>query len=156
VSRRLALAALLLPVVTGCSRLAAVPATGTSDVPRLSRAAFVSRAEAACSARARALAAIPRPHTKADRRVFFTRVAHVMRTETLGLAVLAPPRGDEPEFKRLLVASAKLAAVSERFVAALPRSKARERRGALAEADHASEAYDRAARRLGLSCRQSA
>jgi hypothetical protein len=116
----------------------------------------VSRAETACGARARALASLPRPHTKAERRAFFTGVAKVMRAETLGLAVLAPPRRDEKEFKRLLVASAKLAAVSERFVAALPRSKARERRRALAEADHASQAYDRAARSLGLTCRQSA
>jgi hypothetical protein len=157
VTRLGATAAILLVVLaTGCSRLAAVPSAGTGGTPRLTRVEFAARAEAACAARARALAALTRPRTNAQRRVFFIRVAAIMRSETVSLAVLAPPRRDEREFKRLLLASGRLAAVSQRFVRALAPKKARERRHALAEADHASAAYDRAARRLGLDCRQSA
>ena len=51
---------------------------------------------------------------------------------------------------------ARLAEVAGRFHTAVVRKNGNERRRAVAAADHASAAYDRAARRLGLACRQSA
>jgi hypothetical protein len=146
----------LAALLSGCAWLGASRPSSAADGPRLSRADLVSRAEAACLQRARALAALRRPRTRADRRAFFTQVASIERAEADALAALRPPRRDEREYVRLLVASAELAEVSERFVVALARNNGHGRRRALADADQASAAYDRAARGLGLSCRQSA
>jgi hypothetical protein len=151
---------LLLPLAafsSGCGWLGtARPVSGSSDAPRLSRATLVARVEAACALRTRALAALPRPRTKKQRREFFARVAAIERTEFATLAALRPPRDDEREFHRLVDASGELAEISHRFHGAVVENKPHERRRAVAQAERASEAYDRAARRLGLACSQSA
>jgi hypothetical protein len=144
----------LAVLVAGCGWQSAVGTMG-DDGPRLSRAAFVSRAEAACARRTRAIAALPRPRAEDDRKPFFAAVAALERTEAAALAALRPPRRDEPEFARLVSASVNLAAISERFVVALARDDAHARRRALADAERATAAYDRAAKRLKLACRQS-
>lgn len=157
--RPLVLASLVAVTASGCSSLASTPLRSAGvgpGSPRLSHAALVSRAEAACSRRARALPALPRPRTKSQRREFFTRVAAIERAELEALARLRPPRNDEREFALLVAASAELAEISERFLVAVVRPDAHERRRALADAERASAAYDRAARRLRLACRQSA
>lgn len=151
-------ASLLLPLaalLSGCGWLGSRP-LGAGDEPRLSRAELATRAEAACSHRARALAALPRPRTQAGRRAFFVTVARLEREEADALASLSPPRELERDYARLVGTSTELAAISERFVVALARGDGLERRRGLADADQASGAYDRAARRLGLTCRQSA
>jgi hypothetical protein len=143
-------------LASGCGWLAATRPLAADDPPRLSRPAFVSQVEAACARRARALGSLPRPRAAAQRRGFFARVAAVERAEAVALASLRPPRRDEREFGRLLAASVELAEIAERFVVAVARSDGHERRRALADAERASAAYDRAARRLRLACRQSA
>jgi hypothetical protein len=157
--RRLVLASLVAVTASGCSSLASTPlrsAAARPESPRLSHAELVSRAEAACAKRTRALAALARPRAKADRRAFFAAVASIERAEAEALSSLRPPRRDEREFARLLGASAELADISERFLVAVAHDDAHERRRALADAERASTAYDRAARRLRLTCRQAA
>jgi hypothetical protein len=157
-SRPACLAATLVLAVllTGCAWTAQRPLPSPEDGrPRLSHAALVRRAEVACARRSRALAALPRPRTKAQARRFFARVAALERAELEALAALRPPRRDEREYARLLEASLELAEISQRFQAAVVRDKPHERRRALAAAERASAAYDRAARRLDLACRQS-
>lgn len=142
-------------LTTGCGWSAA-SRFAPADGPRLSRAAFVSRVEAACARRDRAIAALPRPRAKRDRKGFFAMVAAIEREEAEALASVRPPRRDEAEFGRLAGASADLARISERFLLAVVRDEAHERRRALADAERASAAYDRAANRLRLACRQAA
>lgn len=127
-----------------------------SDGPRLSRAAFVSRVEAACARRSRTIAALPRPRGSDDRKPFFATVAELERQELEALAAIRPPHRDEREFLRLVAASAEIAEISRRFLAAVDRDNAHARRRALADAERVSSAYDRAARRLKIACRQSA
>jgi hypothetical protein len=156
---RLVFAGLALVAMSGCSTLGATPlrsAGAGAERPRLSHAAFVRRADAACARRARELAALRRPRTSADRRAFFADVARIQRAEADALAALPPPRRDDREYARLVAASAELAEISQRFVLAVVRHDTHGRRRALANADHASAAYDRAAKRLSLTCRQSA
>jgi hypothetical protein len=142
-------------LLSGCAwRTAAGPVA--SDEPRLSRAEFVSRVEATCERRARTIAQLPRPRTKRDRKSFFATVAALEREEAQALASVHPPRRDEAEFARLAAASTELAEIAERFVDAVTRNDAHERRRAVADAERVSAAYDRAARRLRLACRQSA
>jgi hypothetical protein len=151
--------AALLPlaaVLSGCGWLAASRPVAFDDGSRLSRAELVARAETACLRRAGDIAALRRPRTSADRRAFFAEVARIERAEADALAALRPPRRDEREFARFVVASAELADVAEQFVVAVVRDDAHERRRAVADAEHASSAYDRASRQLGLACRQSA
>jgi hypothetical protein len=157
--RSLVLASLVALTASGCSSLASTPlrsAAPRPESPRLSHAELVPRAQAACAKRTRALAALARPRTKTDRRAFFAAVASIERAEAEALASLRPPRRDEREFARLVTASIELAEISERFLLAVVRDNVHERRRALADADRASAAYDRAARRLRLTCRQSA
>jgi hypothetical protein len=156
VSRLAASAVLVAVLASGCAWSAQRGLAPSDDAgPRLSHGALVRRAEAACARRTRTLAALPRPRTKAQARRFFARVAALERAELEALAALRPPRRDEREYARLVGASFELAEVSERFHVAVVRGDAHERRRALAAAERASEAYDRAARRLGLACRQS-
>jgi hypothetical protein len=142
-------------LLSGCGWRTAAGTIGDDD-PRLSRAAFVSRVEAACAQRTRAIAALPRPRAKEDRRPFFTSVAQLERAEAETLASLRPPRRNQAEFVRLVAASVELATISERFVVAIARDDPHARRRALADAERASAAYDRAAKQLGIACRQSA
>ena len=120
----------------------------------MSRSAFVLAAETACGRRAHTLTALPPPRTAADRRAFFASVASAERLEAAALAALRPPVRDEAQFDRLLAASTELAEISERFLVAVARDDGNGRRRALAEAERAGAAYDAAARRLGLDCRQ--
>ena len=157
--RPLVLASFVAVTASGCSSLASTPlrsAAARPESPRLSHAELVSRAEAACAARARAIAALPRPRAKDHRRTFFATVAAIEREEADALSSLRPPRRDEGEFARLAGASAELAEISERFLVAVARDDVHERRRAFADAERASAAYDRSAKRLGLTCRQSA
>lgn len=142
-------------LASGCGWRTAAGTIGADDGPRLSRAAFVARAEAACGRRTRGIAALPRPRGKDDREQFFANVAIFELEEASALASLRPPLRDEREFARLVSAGAELAEISERFVVALARDDAHARRRALADAERASAAYDRAARKLRLACRQS-
>ena len=154
-SARLAAAVPLVVLLSGCA-WASRPLTPAEDAgPRLTHAALVRKAEAACDRRSRTLAALPRPRTKAQVKHFFARVAAVERAEVEALAALRPPERDELKYARLVAASLELAEIAERFHVAVVRSEDHERRRALAAADRASAAYDRAARRLGLACRQS-
>ena len=146
----------LAGLASGCGWLVSPLPVRVEDEPRLSHVTFERRAEAACARRSRELAALPRPRTKAERRAFFHRVARIERVEAAALAELHPPRAAEREFARLLGASVELAEVAQRFVAALAADDVHERRRAVADADRASAAYDRAARRLRLACRQAA
>ena len=138
----------------GCGWLGASRPVGSDGGPRLSHAVLVQRVEAGCGRRIRALAALPRPGAKAERRLFFAQVAAIVRAEADALAALTPPSRDERNLARLLIATDELAAVSERFVVAVARNDAHERRRAVADADRAAAAYDRAARNLGVACRQ--
>ena len=128
---------------------------GSADGPRLSRAAFVSQVEAACARRTKAIAALPRPRRKDAREQFFANVAGLELDEASALASIQPPRRDEPEFARLVAASRELALISQRFLVGVARDDAHARRRALADAERASAAYDRAAKQLKLACRQS-
>lgn len=157
---RVPLAALaLVPVVvllSGCGWRTAAGTIGADEGPRLSRAAFVSRVEAACARRTRAIAALPRPRAEDDRKPFFAAVAVLELEEADTLASLRPPRRDERKFARLLGASDELARISAQFVVAISRDDAHARRRALADVERTSSAYDRAARRLRIACRQAA
>lgn len=157
--RSLVATGLLAMATCGCAYFGSTPLRSSeagAERPRLSHAALVRRAEAVCGRRSRALAALPRPRTKAQRRSFFGRVAGLERAELEALAVLRPPERDERDYARLVAASFDLAEISKRFHLAVIRNDEHERRRALAAADRASERYDRAAGRLGLACRQSA
>jgi hypothetical protein len=155
----LALAAPLAALAAGCGgsgrgNFQASPYDGSS-APRLAKAELVSRANAICARRTRALAELPKPAGRAASPLFFARVAKLERTEFLALTALRPPRADEQGYVRLLAASLALARVSDRFYEAVVARDAHARRRALADVDRISEAYDRAARRLGLACRQT-
>lgn len=123
--------------------------------PRLARTELVARANAACAARARALAALARPVGRARTRRFFGSVAAIERREFMALAALRPPKAQEADYLRFLAASLELARVSERFHAAVVGNDAHARRRALADAERLSESYDRVAGSLGLACRQT-
>ena len=142
-------------LLSGCGWRTAAGTIADEDAPRLSRAAFVSHVEAACARRARAIGVLVRPSGEDDRRHFFATVAALERAEATALASLRPPRRDEPKFARLVAASVELASISQRFVVAIARDDAHARRRALADAERASSAYDRAARQLKIACRQS-
>ncbi len=142
-------------LLTGCGWRTSLGPPGSADGPRLSRAAFVSRAEAACAQRTRAIAALPRPRKASEREQFFANVAGFELEEAAALAGIRPPRRDEREFARLAAASAELARISQRFLVGVARDDAHARRRALADAERASSAYDRAARKLRIACRQS-
>ena len=151
-----AVAAFVTAGASGCGWLAAPrPLSADPGEPRLSHAALVARAEAACTTRSRALAALPRPRTKKQAPAFFARVAAIARAEHDTLSALRPPRRDEPEHARLVAATREIADLAAGLPAA-GRGAVAERHEALAAADRASERYDRAAARLGLRCRQSA
>ena len=124
--------------------------------PRLSRAALVATANSVCAQRRLALEQLPRPARPAEARDFFARVATIERDEARSLSTLRPPRSLERDYASLVAASVRLADVASRFHEAVVRKNGNERRRAVADADHASAAYDRAARRLGLACRQAA
>jgi hypothetical protein len=146
----------LAAALSGCGWLAGPrPFAAGGDGPRLTRAAFVEQAEAACARRSRAITVLPRPSSAAERRVFFARVATLLRLEFGALAALRPPTADEREFGDLLRASGELTQIAARFHLAVVRDDAHVRRRALADAERASEAYDRAARRLRLACRHA-
>ena len=152
---RLAAALSLALLLSGCA-WASRPVSARQDLgPRLTHAALVRKAEAACGRRSRALAALPRPKTEAQAKRFFRRVAAIERAEVEALAALLPPRRDELKYGRLVAASLELAEIAKRFHVAVVRGDEHERRRAIAAADRASGAYDRAARRLGVACRQS-
>ena len=153
---RLAAAVPLAVLLSGCGWAASQLAPPPDTTPRLSRAALVRQAEAACTRRSRGIDSLRRPRTKEQAKHFFERVAALERAELRSLAVLRPPKRDEREYSRLVAASFELAQIAERFHVALIRGDEHERRRAQAAADRASTAYDRAARRLGLACRQTA
>jgi hypothetical protein len=154
-SLRLAVAVSVAVLLSGCAWAGRPLATAQETGPRLTHAALVRKAAAACDRRTRALAALPKPRTKAQSRRFFGRVAAVERAEFEALVVLRPPKRDERKYAGLLVASFELAEVAKRFHVAVLRGDEHERRRALAAAERASAAYDRAAFRLGVACRQS-
>jgi hypothetical protein len=154
----------LLPVLTLVALSGCGSAPGYEEVggvleadhrPRLSRAALISTANSVCAQRSLAIDQLPKPRRGAEAARFFARVATIERDEARALATLRPPQALERDYAALLAASAELASVAARFHAAVVRDDGYERRIALADADQASAAYDRAARRLGLACRQS-
>jgi hypothetical protein len=154
---RTATVAALALLAGGCDWPAAGrPVAPRGDEPRLSRTAFTTRANAICARRARALAALGRPPRGARAAAFFARVAEFERAEAERLAALRPPSDLDRDFARLALASGELAVGAARFHAAVVADDAHERRRALADADRVATAYDRAARRLGLTCRQTA
>jgi hypothetical protein len=156
--RSLVATGLLAVATCGCTYFGSTPLRSSEagfERPRLSHAALVRKADAACGRRSRALAALPRPRTNAQARGFFSRVAAVERAEVEALAALRPPKRDELKYARLVAASFELAEIAKRFHLAVRRGDEHERRRALAAAERASAAYDRAARRLGVACRQS-
>jgi hypothetical protein len=159
VTRALPTAAAVLTLAlsaTGCGWLAAGrPALSTADGPRLSRAALADRANAICARRTRALARLAKPRGPAQTRAFFARVAAIERAEAIALAGLRPPRDQERDFARLVRASSDLALTAGQFHAAIVHPDVHGRRRAYADAERLSLEYDRAARRLGLACRQT-
>jgi hypothetical protein len=155
---RASTAALVLAtvVLSGCGWRTSLGPVGSPDGPRLSRTEFVSQVEAACTRRTKAIAALPRPRREDDREQFFANVAGLELEEASALASIRPPRPDEGEFARLVAASRELALISQRFLIGVARDEAHARRRALSDAERASSAYDRAAKQLRITCRQSA
>ena len=147
-------------LASGCTALTAtrsgVAGYGSDRGPRLTRPELVARANAICARRARTIAELERPSGGAQTRRFFARVARIERAEFLAFTELRPPPAQERDYTRLLAASFELVGVSERFHAAVVSRDAHARRRALADADRVSTSYDRAARQLGLTCRQLA
>ena len=127
----------------------------TDHRPRMTAGGLVNAANTVCAQRSTALAQLTRPRSRPESRQFFAQVATIERDEARSLAAFRPPVALEADYAALLAASGELAAVAERFHGAVVRNDPHERRRALASAERASEAYDRAARRLGLACRQS-
>lgn len=149
-------------IVLLCCGCGSVPGYGdvgnaleTDHRPRMTRGALVTAANSICANRTTALGQLSRPRGPAQSREFFARVATIERDEARSLSTLRPPLALERDYASLLAASAELARVAERFHTAVVRDDDHERRRALSDADRVSEAYDRAARRLGLACRQT-
>lgn len=160
-ARTLASLAAFAALASGCSALPvavgrAVAPDEAAGKPRLSKAELVSSANAICAQRALAIQELPRPQGADQTQRFFARIAGLERAEFVALANLRPPRVQERDYTRLLAQSLELARVSERFHVAVVRDDKHGRRRALADVDRVSEAYDRAAKRLGLACRQTA
>jgi hypothetical protein len=156
----LVLAAPIAALITGCSmsqvsRTQASP-HGAGSGPRLARIELRTRANAICERRRHALDQLPRPGGRVATRRFFARIAELERTEFLALSGLRPPRADERNYLRFLATSLALVRVADRFHAAVVAGDTHARRRALADADRVSQSYDRAAARVGLSCRQTA
>lgn len=142
-------------LLSGCGWRTSLGPSGTADGPRLSRAAFAKQVEAACAQRRKAIAALPRPRRKDDREQFFENIAGLELEEASTLASIRPPLRYEAEFARLVAASAEHARIAQRFLVGVARKDPHARRRAVADAERASAAYDRAAKRLKLACRQS-
>jgi hypothetical protein len=151
---RLLLLVLVALLAAGCSFGARAPAAGQAGSPRVSASEVVLRANAACARRERRLDELLQAR-EARTKATFQGVVAIENDELTELAEIHPPRALERDFYALLTASGRIVAATDALARVAGRPMTHAGRRAFADLERESLSYDRAARRLGLRCRQT-
>jgi hypothetical protein len=146
--RRLLLPTLLLAGAAGCGGT-----TSPQGFDRVSREAWVGRADRVCADRAAAARKLPTPQTQNELIDVGARIISLETLEYSRLARIHPPAEDQADVSAFLLSIERITRQIDRFRIALMLRNAADLTGARAALAAARRTANARARRLGLNCR---